>query len=342
MAAYAFAFVLVIRITRLRRPYLAYAILALAAVALAAVLQAVAPTESHAILLAEKSRYYWFLSQWQWFELLGLLGPLAVLAALLLRYRRHPNPLNNAAATLCRASISLGSIATFIALLFAHESSRTHLVARMQPLRVYLLIYAVMTLLLGATLTQLALEARLRLRPNLARPNLARTALTALPVAVILALAATMFYVQRQTFPASDHLEFPWRAQQNPNPWVQAFLWCRDHTPPDALFALDTRYVNEDGEDAQTFRPIALRSALPDFSKDGGEAAITPTLAAQWLQGSDAQRNLSTETDAVRDARLIPLGVTWVVLHAAAPTIHPCPYRNGTVKVCTLSPTIPR
>ncbi len=336
MAAYAFAFVLVLRLSRLQQRYLAYAILALSALALAAILQTVAPTETPAIVAAEKSRYYWFLSQWQWYELLGLVGPLAVLAALLGRYRKLSDPLNTAAATLCRACIAIGCIATLVVLLFAHEASRSHLVARMQPLRVFLLIYAVMTLLLGATLTQLALEARQRLHSNAPR-----FALAFLPVVLIAALAGTMFYVQRQTFPASDHLEFPWRAQQNPNPWVQAFLWARDNTPPNALFALDTKYVNEDGEDAQTFRPIALRSALPDFSKDGGEAAITPSLAAQWLQGADAQTNLSTEIDATRDARLLPLGVTWMVLHAAAPTAHPCPYDNGVIKVCSLASARP-
>jgi len=336
MAAYAFAFVLVLRLTRLRQRYLAYAILTASALALAAVLHSVAPTETPAIIAAEKSRYYWFLSQWQWFELLGLIGPLAVLAALLPRYRKHPGPLNDAAATLCRASIAIGCIATLVVLCFAHESSPSHLVARMQPLRAFLLIYAVMTLLLGATLTQIALEARQRLQSTPAR-----TTLATLPVVILLALSATMFYVQRQTFPASEHLELPWLAQHNPNPWVQAFLWCRDNTPPDALFALDTKYVNEDGEDAQTFRPIALRSAVPDFSKDGGEAAITPALAAQWQQGADAQVNLSTETDAPRDARLLPFGVTWMVLHAAAPTAHPCPYNNGIIKVCSLAPARP-
>lgn len=331
MAAYAFAFILVLCVTRLRQRYLAYAILTLSALALAAALHTFAPAETPAVIAAERSRYYWFLSQWQWFELLGLAGPLAVLAALLLRYRKHASPFNDTAATLCRASIALGCIATFVVLVFAQEHSSTHLVARMQPLRVYLLIYAVMTLLLGATLTQLALEARQRLHSKSAR-----TALAATPI-IILALAVTMFYVQRQTFPASEHLELPWLAQSNPNPWVRAFLWCRDNTPPDALFALDTKYVNEDGEDAQTFRPIALRSAVPDFSKDGGEAAITPSLATQWQQGANAQANLSTETDTVRDARLIPLGVTWMVLHATAPTTHPCPYNNGSIKVCHLT-----
>lgn len=336
MAAYAFAFVLVLRLTRLRQRHLAWTLLTLSALTVAAALHLFAPSESPALIAAERSRYYWFLSQWQWYELLGLVGPLIVLAAMLRRFRKHSDPLSQSATTLCRASIAIGCIATLVALLFAHEGSRTHLVARMQPLRVFLLLYAVMTLLLGATIAQLTLKARQRLHSHSAR-----TAITFAPVLVLLALAATMFFVQRQTYPASEHIEFPWRAQQSPNPWVQAFLWIRAHTPPDALFALDTKYVNEDGEDAQTFRPIALRSALPDFSKDGGEAAITPSLAELWQQGATAQVDLSTESDGLRDARLHPLGVTWMVLHSAAPTIHPCPYNNGTIKVCQITPAQP-
>jgi hypothetical protein len=333
MAACAFAFVLVLRLSYLRRRHLAWAILTFAALAVAAALHALAPAETPAIIAAEKSRYYWFLSQWQWFELLGLAGPLAVFAALLACFRKQKTPFSKAAATLCRASIAIGSIATLIALLFAHESAATHLVARLQPLRVFLLLYAVMTLLLGAAVTQRALKTSQRLPSAIARATLVSA-----PIAVLLALAATMFYVQRQTFPASEHLELPWRAAQNPNPWVRAFLWARTNTPTDALFALDAKYVNEDGEDAQTFRATALRSALPDFSKDGGEAAITPALAEQWQQAAAAQVNLSTESDSLRDARLRPFGVTWAILHAAAPTAHPCPYNNGSIKVCRLAP----
>ncbi|MBW4037869.1 MAG: hypothetical protein HIU91_03160 [Acidobacteria bacterium] len=333
MAAYAFGLVLVLRLTYLRQRHLAWAILAASALILAAVLQHLAPTESPAIVAAEASRYYWFLSQWQWFELLGILGPIAVLYALLRRFRARSTTFDIAAATLCRANIAIGCIATLVVLLFAHESSRAHLVARMQPLRVFLLLYVVMTLLLGAVLTQLALEARAR-----SRSTTTRAALASAPILILLALSATMFYVQRQTFPASEHLELPWLAHSNPNPWVQAFLWARNNTPPDALFALDTKYVNEDGEDAQTFRPTALRSAVPDFSKDGGEAAITPQLADQWLQGENAQRNLSSEPDTTRYALLHPLGVTWLVLHANANTAFPCPYNNGTIKVCRLAP----
>jgi hypothetical protein len=314
MAFYALAFVVTLRLGRLRRRHLAYVLLTVTALALAATLQALAPVESPAVTAAAITRYYWFLSQWQWYELVGLLGPLAVLAALLLWRHNHINPV---AITLLRASIMLGLIAMLTALLFAHEDCATHLVARLQPLRVFLLIYAVMTLLLGATLVQI----------------LQNTPLRAL---LFLTLCSIMFAVQRNTFHLSPHIELP--NGTNQNPWVQAFLWGRNNTPPEALFALDAKYVNEDGEDAQTFRAWSLRSALPDYSKDGGEASITPALAPAWQQASDAQKNLSTETDAERDTRLLPFHVTWMVLHSSAFTHHLCPYDNSTVKLCRLTP----
>ena len=331
MAAYAFGFLVVLVVSRLRRPYLGYTVLAASALLLAAALHVFAPAETPALVAAEMSRYYWFALHWHWYELLGLVGPVAILALLLRGYRERSDRWNQTAEALSRAGISLGCIAALVATIFARQGSQTHLVARMQPLRVYLLIYAVMALLLGAKVMELALGAR-----RLMRTSLTRKALSGALVAAICCLAAIMFYAQRQTYPASEHIEFPWRVQKSPNPWVQAFLWCRKNTPPDALFAMDARYVNEDGEDAQTFRPIAQRSAVPDYSKDGGEAAITPSLAEQWWRGSEAQRNLSTETDAERDARLLPLGVTWMVLHASAATEYPCPYNNGVIKVCRL------
>lgn len=325
MAAYALAFVIVLRTSRLRRRILAWTILAAAAVIVAAILQALAPPESPALLAAIITRYYWFLSQWQWFELLGLVGPLAVLAAIF--YWRYV-VLSERARVLCQSCFVLGAIATLDVLLFAHESAPVHLLAKLQLLRVYILLYAVMAILLGATLWQLGSEAGTRAR-TLPWP------LRSAPAIFIIAMAAVMCFVQRQSFPLSFHLELPWRAP-NPNPWVQAFLWAKQNTPQDALFALDARYVNTDGEDAQTFRAIALRSAVPDYSKDGGEASITPPLAPLWQQGATAQKDLSNQSDTIRDEHLRIFGTTWMVLHSAAVTAHPCPYDNGTVKVCQL------
>jgi hypothetical protein len=330
MAAYALEFVLALRIARQAGRARGYALLTLAAVLLAGVLQALAPAESPAVVAAAISRYYWFLSQWQWYELLGLAGPLTVLAVLLRTQRERLTP---AAAALLRAAICVGLVATLVALLFAHQDGRAHLVARLQPLRVFLMVYAVMTLLLGASLTQRLVE-----RYERAGTRSARRLLVALLCLVFLVLAAIFFFVQRSTFPASPHIELPGREARNPNPWVRAFLWARVNTPPDAVFALDARYINEYGEDAQTFRARSLRAALPDFSKDGGEAAITPALAARWQQAASAQRDLSTEDDARRDRLIVPLGATWMVVHSAAPTRHACPYDNGVIKLCRLTP----
>ncbi|HZL29126.1 MAG TPA: hypothetical protein VFC39_21550 [Acidobacteriaceae bacterium] len=314
MTAYAAALILTLVIAKLPcqpAQIIGFSSLTAAALILAGVLQLKAPPENVPTIAASFSRYYWFLSQWQWYELLGLAGPLIILA-LLLRFGR-PNP---TAAALIRAAIALGLIATLVSLLFAHESYSTHLVARLQPLRAFLLIYAVMTILLGGTLADISSRTRI----------LAPLALTA--------MALLMFFVQRQTYPASQHLELPGRATANP--WSQAFVWAGEHTPTDALFALDSNYITTAGEDGQTFRATARRSTLPDFSKDGGEAAVRPSLA-EWYAGQAAQQNLSTLTDAQRRQRLQPLGVTWLILHATAPTPVACPYTNAVVKVCPLN-----
>ena len=334
MAAYGLAFVLTVRASRIDLAFktriAAWLTLTFSATVLAALLQVLAPPESAALHAATATRYYWFLSQWQWYEIFGLIGPLAVLCGLT-RFRGHK--MLPAAATLCHASLVAGSIAAFIALLFAHEASAIHLVARLQVLRLYLLIYAVMPMLIGAALYQSCDDFLQRSRSRITGVTLRLT-----PAIIITVSAAAMGYVQHQSFPLSQHVELPGRATDSPNSWVQAFLWARTNTPRDALFALDTKYVNTYGEDAQNFRATALRSSLPDYSKDGGEASITPSLAEQWQQGATAQQDLSQLSDVVRDERLRPFGVTWVILHSTALTSHPCPYSNGTVKMCKLEP----
>jgi hypothetical protein len=370
MAAYAAAFVLTLRLLRVSRRGWVWSGLTLLALGTAATVQATAPTEPAAVVAAELSRYYWFLSQWRWYELCGLAGPLLVLLAIWhagLAPQASPlgspqagsvqpcglepsSPARNLAA-LCEACAGLGVIATLVAALFAHVAAPVHLVARLQPLRVFQPIYAVMALLLGAWLWTCLRAAWIG-----AISPLGRSAVLLLPAASLLATACVMGMTQRSLFPASDHLELPWQtaayrnpahrnglagnpAARNPpvrNPWSRAFLWARAFTPRDALFALDADYITAAGEDAQGFRAAAQRSALPDFSKDGGEASITPALAAAWQQGVLAQTGLSSTPDADRAARLLPLGVTWMVLRSAAVTAYPCPYDNGTVKVCRL------
>lgn len=328
MTAYALALVILLRLFRRRRILTLLALITAFVLAAALLIQLNAPPESPALLAAEITRYYWFLSQWYWYELLGIVAPLSIFAILQRSRRIVFSP---AATTLCRACIALGLVATLVALLFARENLATHLIARLQPLRVFVLLYALMAMLLGVVLQQLCFT-------TLPRPLALRVTLRALPFAILIIFAAIMFEAQRSAFPASQHLELPNRAAGNPNAWTQAFLWARSHTPRNALFAIDADYITTPGEDAQTFRATAQRSVLPDHSKDGGEAAITPALADAWLLGATTQTNLSSLDDPTRDARLLPLGVTWMVLHDTAPTKHPCPYRNSVVKICRLDP----
>ena len=333
--------VVLLRALRNQHPARLVAAIAAATIAIAATIHALAPPEPPAVVAASLSRYYWFLSQWQWYELCGLLGPFAMLSLVLFQYRRCPrsaSPRNIRA--LCHTSLAAGAIAIAIALLFAHAHSTTYLIARLQPLRIFLPIYALMALLLGAVATDRLLARR--------RAPLFSTLSTLSTLFVVLGSSFALYAAQRATFPASQHIELPWIAPTNP--WSQAFLWVRNNTPTQALFALDPDYITTPGEDAQTFRATALRSTLPDFSKDGGEASITPSLALLWQHQLTAQfavqhgtaltshAMLSTQTDAERDAHLRPLGVTWLILHADASTTHSCPYRNSVVKVCRLVP----
>ncbi len=334
MAAYGFGFVVTLRVSRTQRMWMmrvgAWLALAVSAVGLGAMLQTFAPPESAALRLAEATRYYWFLSQWQWYEWFGLVGPLLVLVGATAALRQRA--VSATVTALCHACVVVCVIAVLNAVLFAHASATEHFVARFQVLRVYLLVYVLMSLLLGAAIYQFCEDARWR-----GRSKYMDSVLGLIPVLVITVSACVMGYAQRQSFPMSPHVELPVRSAGSANPWVQAFLWARENTPRDALFALDAKYVNTEGEDAQNFRAIAMRSALPDYSKDGGEASITPPLAEEWQQGATAQDGLSELTDAVRDQRVQPFEVTWMVLHSQATTEHPCPYDNGTVKVCELT-----
>ena len=267
------------------------------------------------------TRDYWFLSQWHWYEWVGLIAPLLILSVAAISARREGN---DAQVGLARMAVVAGVTATVVALLFARTGMSTHLVARMQPLRLFQLVYVVMILILGASLGERILQ-RGPLRW----------------IVAFSALATVMVATERRTFPASRHLELPkgltlGSSMESRNRFEQAFAWISKNTPRDALFALDAQYISQRGEDAQGFRAIAERSVLPDFSKDGGVVANEPELATAWLQGEVAQADLNTESDDKRIAKLKPLGVTWLMLERDAVTGFACGYANEAVKVCRL------
>ncbi len=116
--------------------------------------------------------------------------------------------------------------------------------ATLQPMRSFLFVYYCMFLLLGGLLGQYWLK-RVAWRW----------------VLLVCALGGLMYGVQRATYPSLAQVELPWVDTRNP--WAEAFLWVRSHTPIDAVVALDANYIQADGEDAQGFRAIAERSCSP-------------------------------------------------------------------------------
>lgn len=259
---------------------------------------------------AALSRTYFFLSDWHWFEWLGLAIPLLLMLITALRSS------NDAVRCLCITSIATGVSAWLISVCFIHTSGSFFL-ARIQPLRTFQMIYTVGVLLLGGFLA------------NYFRGNRAIAG-----AAILMFTAGLMMFVQKQTYQTSAHVEWPFAAPRNP--WQQAFFWIRYNTPQNAVFALDSDYTKNGTEDTQGFRATAARSALVDDLKDGGVVAIFPALAPQWKKQRDLEVGLDRMSDKERLERLKPTGVTWLLLSYGAKTQFYCPFRNGAVMVCTL------
>lgn len=287
-----------------------------AGLGLAASIQGASHAPSQTIARVALTRSYWFLAQWEWFEILGLIAPLVILIAMM------RSPRFAALRPLARCVILVGVTAVLISLCFARTSLPSFAVAHLQPLRVFQVIYFVLLLALGGWLAKFVLGG----------------AWSRWAVAIVV-LSTPVMIPAWLVFPHSPHIELPLRhsAQAGANRWVEAFVWIRQNTPTDAFFALDSNYISDPNEDAQSFRALAERSALPDYSKDGGETAVNSELSEAWARGVDAQQTLSAETDLSRHRTLDPLGVTWMVVHSDARTSASCPYNNGTVKVCKLS-----
>ena len=293
-------------------------VMASAAIYLATMKIPVSAAYGQAIL----SRTYLFPTQWAWFEYLGLAMPLLIYAApfRLLGTR-------TLAGRLCLAAIMLGSSAALSAFLFV-DPAGPYLLARLQLLRSFHVIYLVGIVLLGGYIGN-----RFFVSGDYAQTHRARWA----GLALLAATAATMFLAQHLTYPRSAHVELPGAAPRNP--WQQAFMWIRANTPAEAVFAANPDLVLQDGEDAQSFRVMTERSLLADY-KDEGVAILFPRLAAQWALEYNAQNGLDRLSDNESQARLQPLGVTWLLLSSQAVTSFPCPWRNAVAQVCRLG-TVP-
>lgn len=314
MGGYACAFVLLFALIAARRIRLAIVVCAAAVTASAAVFflarhNPIDPAYRQAVLLAPHS--FLFLARWRWFEDLGLVLPL-LLFALAARTLRPADPRR----FLSLAALLMGATAVLIAALIVPPAEPYPLVP-LQVLRSFHILYAVGLVLAAGPVS--ALFARSRV-------------VTAVFFAL---LFAGMFLAEPLSWPACRRIEWPGASPINP--YRQAFLWIRAHTPPPAVFAFNPQLVYLPNEDEQGFRAIAQRDHLAD-GKDAGVAVVIPPLAARWAAQRNAEFSLDVMPDAQRRATLIPLGATWLLLPPHAPTAFPCPYRNSVLQVCRLTP----
>jgi hypothetical protein len=262
---------------------------------------------------AQRSRTYIFLSEWRWYELLGVILPLCLLGAAAYRLR-----LSNVAGRLSTACVLAGTTSLVCSVLFVHPAG-PGLLARLQVLRMFQLIYIVGVLLLGCGIGVFFVKKGRGWR--------------AIEIGAMTVLAVAMFFVQRAAFGHSNHLELP--GSRPRNAYAQAFLWIRENTPRTAVFAADPMLVFAPGEDEQNLRAMAERSILADY-KDEGLALVFPGDGFDWYEQFHAQREIASMSDAERVARLTPLGASWMILPANAHTDLPCPYRNSALLVCRL------
>jgi len=187
----------------------------------------------------------------------------------------------------------------------------------LQPMRYLHLLYLVFVLISGGLIGR-----------HILRTHVFRWLLFFVPLGLL------MFYVQRQTFPASPHLEFPGAVSQNP--WIEAFAWIRQNTPMDSYFALDPFYKQRPGEDFHSFRALAERSALADYVKDPSVATQVPRLAPRWLEEVTAQEGWPHFQAADFQRLKNRFGVNWVVLEGAPVPGMDCPYHGELLRVCRI------
>jgi hypothetical protein len=268
------------------------------------------PPAYHEVALRQS---FHFILRWQWYEWLGVIGPLLLFwwFAGIARRRGMKN-----VELVSRAMIPYVGVAILAAIVLA-VPPRFEALARVQPARCLAICYMLLVVVGGGFLGQRVL-----------RGSIWRWLGLFIPISLV------MYFGQRQLFIASSHIEWPWG--QPRNAWALAFDWVRSNTPKDALFALDPSHMEIAGEDENGFRARAQRSMLADAVKDKGAASMFPPLSIQWLeQFQDQQPWKQFQREDFQRLRL-KYGVTWVVVERPGPTGLDCPYENSAVRVCRL------
>ncbi len=271
------------------------------------------PPTSPAYHAAAMRHEFHYIQLWKWYECLGILAPVALFwwFARIARARQW-----HRLDMVCRALL-IYDLIYFSAALVVDLPARFESLARLQPLRSLHLLYMLMFLIMGGFLGEFVLKKRVWRW-----------------LALFVPLGLGMFVAQRALFPASAHLEWPGSVPKNP--WAQAFIWVRDHTPVNAVFALDPAFMQLPGEDTTGFRCLAQRSRLADLSKDSGAVSMFPPLAEEWWSQVQAQTPWKSFRAEDFSRLKEKYGVSWVIVQQPGVVGLDCAYQNSAVQVCRL------
>jgi hypothetical protein len=264
-------------------------------------------------LEAIHSRHWFRLYEWTWYEWLGAIAPLALFWLVSLVARKSSEWM---LAQFTTAILIYGICQQIIAMILLAPQSPITLSA-LEPMRYLHLVYIFMALMGGCYLGRYILKGQAW-----------RWAVFLLVVNV------PMFYVQRQVFASSTHLELPGMAPSND--WLQAFDWIKHNTPTDAYFALDPRYLAASGEDHHGFRALAERSALADSMKDTSVVTKVPQLGPVWKDQTQAQAGWSHFQLADFERLKARFGVDWVLVSFPQSAPLDCRWHNDTLTVCQI------
>jgi hypothetical protein len=262
---------------------------------------------------ALRTRTYYFLYHWQWYEWLGALGPLVILW---LVYRWAHRTGHSNLARLSFALVCYGVFQQIVAMVMLFPASFIRLYP-LQPMRFLQLIYLFMALVVGGLLGRALL-----------RKSVWRWA------AYLLVIYGGMYMGQRDLFAGSYHLELPGRAPSSP--WLQTFDWIRNNTPVDAYFTMDPRYMKAPGEDYHNFRPLAERSMLKDAIKDSAVVTQVPSLAPTWQRELAAQQGYASFQIADFERLKRNFGADWAIVSLPAPLGLDCKWHNDSLAVCRI------
>ncbi|HEY6765519.1 MAG TPA: hypothetical protein VI386_12160 [Candidatus Sulfotelmatobacter sp.] len=269
------------------------------------------PPTSAAYHVAALQHDFHYIGVWHWYEWLGVSGPMALRWWF---YRVGVRQRREGLSRLCGGLLFYGLIFFVAAMVIDLLPARFESLTRFQLLRSFHLIYIVLFLVMGGFAGEYVLKK-----------SAWRWMVLFIP------LGAGMFAAQRELFPASAHVEWPGIAPRNP--WAQTFVWVREHTPVEAVFALDPRFMQVAGEDAIGFRCLAQRSRMADDTKDSGAVSMFPPLAEDWWDQVQAQTPWESLQLAAFERLKARYGVGWIVVRRSVAGVE-CVYENQGLRVC--------